>query len=121
VRLLLDAHASGRAIGRQLREAGHDVLAICDDRQFDALPDEDVLDLAARERRVLVTFNIKDFAVILRDWADEGGEHAGCILMAGMDHREFGAVLRSLEVVFAQRADQTAWANVSLVVSRTGG
>lgn len=116
---MLDAHVSGRAIGARLREAGHDVLAICDDRQLNGLPDPDVLELATRERRVLVTFNIRDFAVILRDWADEGREHAGCILMAGMDHSEFGAILRTLEAALAQRPDQAAWCNLSLIVSRS--
>ncbi len=119
MRLLLDAHVSGRAIGRQLRDAGHDVLALCDERQYDASADEDVLDLATREGRVLVTFNIKDFAVILRDWADERREHAGCILMAGMDHSQFGTVLRVLATTFAQRPDQAAWCNLALIVSRS--
>jgi hypothetical protein len=66
-----------------------------------------------------VTFNIRDFAVILRDWAERGREHAGCVLMAGMDHSEFGAILRTLEAALAQRPDQSAWCNLSLIVSRS--
>jgi NAD(P)-dependent dehydrogenase (short-subunit alcohol dehydrogenase family) len=118
LRLLLDAHVSGRAIGRRLREAGHDVLALGDDRQFEALADDDVLRLAAREGRVLVTFNVKDFAAILRDWADEDRDHAGCILMVGMDHSQFGTILRALESALGQRPDQQAWCNLAVFLSR---
>ena len=118
MRLLLDAHVSGRAIGRRLREAGHDVLALGDDKQFDALDDDAVLRLAAQEQRVLVTFNIKDFAAILRDWADEGRAHAGCILVAGTDHRDFGDILRGIDAAVAQHPDQAQWSNLALFVSR---
>lgn len=118
MRLLLDAHVSGRAIGRRLREAGHDVLALGEHPQYDALADEDVLQLAVREQRVLVTFNIRDFAAILRDWADERRDHCGCILVAGMDHSEFGAILAAIDGAIAQRSDQGSWRNTALIVSR---
>jgi len=121
VRLLLDAHVSGRAIGRRLREAGHDVLALGDEQRFDALADPEVLALAAREERVLVTFNVKDFPGLLRDWADEGRDHAGCILMAGMDHSQFGAILRALDAALQQRPEQGDWHNLAVFVSRAAG
>lgn len=120
MRLLLDAHVSGRAIGRRLREAGHDVLAIGDEKRFDALPDPEVLALATLEERVLVTFNVKDFPAILRDWADEGRGHGGCILMAGMDHSQFGAILRALDAALGQRPEQADWRNLAVFVSRSG-
>ena len=118
MRLLLDAHVSGRVIGRNLRDAGHDVLAIAEERQYEGLPDPDVVELAAREQRVLVTFNVRDFAVILRDWADEGRDHSGCILMVGMDHSDFGAILRALAATLAHRPEQSAWRSHALFVGR---
>ncbi|CAN5281656.1 hypothetical protein BH24ACT19_BH24ACT19_18160 [soil metagenome] len=45
-RLLLDAHLSGRAIGRALRDRGHDVRALDAEKNREGLKDEDVLDLA---------------------------------------------------------------------------
>lgn len=46
---------------RHLLECGHDAVHVRD-RGADARPDAEVAALAARERRVLVTENVKDFA-----------------------------------------------------------
>ena len=70
MRLLLDAHVSGRRAGRPLRTAGHDVLALDEDDRLSRLPDEEVLSLAAEEDRIVVTYNISDFARIGRQWAE---------------------------------------------------
>jgi predicted nuclease of predicted toxin-antitoxin system len=66
MRVLLDAHLSGRSIGRPLRRAGHDVLALDDDLNLKQLPDADVLELATRQGRIVVTANIRDFARLAR-------------------------------------------------------
>lgn len=121
MRLLLDAHVSGRAIGQPLREAGHDVLALDADPRFGALGDTDVLALAARGQRVVVTFDVSDFPRIVRTWAHEGREHAGCVIVTGMDHREFGSVLRALKRLFEDRPDQTAWRNAIVFANRATG
>lgn len=55
MRLLLDAHVSGRRVGGALRALGHDVPALDEERQLEGLPDDEVLTLAATERRILVT------------------------------------------------------------------
>jgi hypothetical protein len=39
--------------------------------------------------------------------------------MAALAHSEFGAILRTLEAALAQRPDQSAWCNLSLIVSRS--
>jgi hypothetical protein len=46
---------------------GHDVLALAGDASYDKLADEDVLALSTAGRRILVTHNVDDFAIILRD------------------------------------------------------
>jgi hypothetical protein len=46
---------------RRLAEGGHDAVHVRD-RGVDARPDRDVAAVAAREHRVLVTENVKDFA-----------------------------------------------------------
>jgi hypothetical protein len=70
MRLLLDANLSPKRIGLTLEDQGHDVLALAADPAVGALDDPDVLALAAREGRVLVTGNAKDFAPLLREWAE---------------------------------------------------
>jgi predicted nuclease of predicted toxin-antitoxin system len=118
LRLLLDAHVSGRAIGRELRDMGHDVLALDEHRELEGLDDPVVLDLAAQEERILVTFNVRDFPDILRAWAGEGRSHAGCIIVVGMAQNEFGPVLRLLANEFVARPDQSEWQDLAVFLSR---
>ena len=106
--LLLDAHVSGRRVGRALRTVGHDVLALDSHEALSRLPDGEVLALAAKENRVVVTYNVSDFARLAREWAEAGRTHAGLILatdpLAG-----YGAIRRRLERMFAERPDQDEW------------
>ncbi len=44
------------------------------------MPDENQLRFAVGERRVLVTFNVRDFVVLARRFAAEGREHAGIVV-----------------------------------------
>jgi nucleoside-diphosphate-sugar epimerase len=97
VRLFLDAHVSGRRVARALRRKGHDVRAADEDRALDGMTDDDLLTLAASEDRVLVTFNVADFARIARRWAEEGRTHTGCAIIVGIDYSEFGAIIRLIK------------------------
>lgn len=81
MKILLDAHISGRTVGRALTEHGHDVRALDSEAELEGLSDPDVLELAAAEGRILVTANIKDFEPLLREWAGESRVHAGVILV----------------------------------------
>jgi predicted nuclease of predicted toxin-antitoxin system len=118
MRLLLDAHLSGRVVGRHLRERGHDVLALDEHRNLEGLDDSDVLELATKEGRILLTHNVKDFPDILRDWADEGREHAGCIIVVGIQLSQFGQLIRSIEAALDCTPDQQGWHNRSAFVAR---
>jgi predicted nuclease of predicted toxin-antitoxin system len=60
VKLFLDAHISGPRIARSLREAGHDVRSADEERELDGLADEELLSIAATEKRIFVTFDVKD-------------------------------------------------------------
>jgi Domain of unknown function (DUF5615) len=79
-RLLLDAHLSGRAIGRALRDRGHDIRALDAEKNLEGLRDEDVLGLAISEDRVLITANVADFLPLLTTLIESGRSHPGCIL-----------------------------------------
>ena len=119
MRLLLDAHVSGRVIGRELRKAGHDVLALDEHRELEGLDDPVVLDLAAQEGRILATFNVRDFPDILRQWAGEGRSHAGCIMVVAVAQDQFGVVLRLLTKELAARPDRSGWQNLALFLTRS--
>ena len=120
MRLLLDAHHSGRVVGRWLREAGHDVRALDEHRDLEGLDDEAVLELATGEDRVLLTHNVKDFPDILREWAEAGRHHAGCIMVVGIRLHEFGELIRVLGSALDLHADRETWIDRAVFVSRTG-
>lgn len=117
LRIVLDAHVSARVVGAALRDDGHDVRALAEDPALAGLADPQVLDHAARERRILVTHDVKDFEPLLRAWAEAGSSHAGCILIHGVAHHEFGRVLRGLRRLFAERPDADAWVDLAIVLS----
>lgn len=118
MRVLLDAHVSGRRIGDVLRADGHDVLALIDDPELGALPDADVLRLAAADRRILVTFNHRHFVPLLRQWAEAGQMHHGCIIVYGLDHGEFGLILRGIRRLLDARPRQEDWVDLVDALTR---
>ncbi len=118
MRLFLDAHLSARRIGVSLRQAGHDVRAADEERALDGWTDDELLALASGEGRIMVTFNLRDFPRIAQEWAEAGRPHAGCAIIVGMDHSEFGAILRTLEAVLAARPNQESWHDYTTFVSR---
>lgn len=121
MRLLLDAHVSGRVIAHRLRERGHDVRAANEEPQLDAWEDDALLELAAAEGRIMVTFNVKDFPRICVEWAGAGKHHAGCLILVGIDHGEFGTVLRVIDAAFASRPEPEDWRDYTAWGTRRSG
>ena len=117
MRLLLDAHVSGRRVGDALRVRGHDVRAVDQESELEGLPDEALLELATAERRVLVTFDVGDFPGILRALGIAGRRHAGLILVYGVLHREHGPTIRGIEQRLERRPNQSDWIDVADVIS----
>jgi predicted nuclease of predicted toxin-antitoxin system len=120
LRLLLDAHISGPRIATALRRRGHDVLAADEQRTLDGWPDEDLLALADRDDRILVTFDVKDFPGIVRRWSEAQRPHAGCLIVVGIDHSEYGTIIRVLERAFAARPEPAEWRDCTAFVARGG-
>lgn len=116
MRLLLDEHFSPRRIGGRLTAAGHDVLAIAEIPAYAGLPDEQVLELAADERRVLVTRNAKDFDWITRRWASREHPHAGVLLIWTRETDEFGSLVAEMLATLEKIGDQDAWADLVLAI-----
>ena len=118
MRILLDAHVSGRRVGDALRAQGHDVLALDEDARLAALSDREVLGLAAAEQRILITFDQRHFVPLLRHWAEAGLTHGGCIIVYGLDHREFGSILRGIGRILDERPRQEDWIGLADVLTR---
>lgn len=118
MKLFLDAHISGRRVAVPLRDQGHDVRAADDERELDGLTDEALLSLAAKEERIFLTFDVKDFPVIARRWAEAGRAHAGCVIVVGIDHGEFGAILDTIEGGLTVRPRQSDWTDLTIFLAR---
>jgi hypothetical protein len=118
VRVFLDAHISGSRIARVLRERGHDVRAADEERELDGLEDEQLLELAATDGRLMITFDVRDFTVIARRWAEAGRAHAGLGIVVGIDHGEFGVILDALSHELDARPTESDWSELTLFIAR---
>ena len=118
MRLFLDAHISGRRVARQLRDQGHDVRAADEERDLDGTTDEELLALATTEERIFVTFDVADFPALVPRWAEQGRSHTGCAIVVGIDHREFGIIIRVVLETLAKRPDQASWRDYTCFVAR---
>ncbi len=76
-----------------MRDAGHDVRAADEEPELDGLTNEELLTIATAEARIFLAFDVKDFPVIACRWTETGRPHAGCAIIVGIDHGEFGAIL----------------------------
>ena len=113
MRLLLDAHLSPQRIGAPLGALGHDVRCLAGD-SAGVLDDPDVLALAAREARILVTRNSRDFTAILREWAEAGRSHGGSVLIWSLRTSQFAGIISGMDRLLAKQPDQDAWRGLVL-------
>lgn len=118
MKLFLDAHISARRIAVPLRDRDHDVRAADEERELDGFTDEELLSLAAGEGRIFVTFDVKDFPLIARRWAEAGRAHAGCAIVVGIDHGEFATILDVIARELAGRPQQADWMDLTLFLAR---
>jgi hypothetical protein len=116
LRVLLDANLSPKRIGAALHRRGHDVLSLASDTALGALDDPQVLELAASERRILVTRNSRDFAPLLRAWAEAGRHHAGCVLIWTLGHHEFAAIVDGVTRLLRDRPDPEQWRDLTVAL-----
>ncbi len=117
MRLFLDAHISGPRIAHALRERGHDVRSADEERQLEGLEDEQLLELAAGETRVMITFDVRDFTVIARRWAEAGKQHAGLGIVVGIDTGASGPILEALSRELQVRSAQPDWSDLTLFLA----
>lgn len=116
MRLLLDANLSPKQIGSALKQRGHDVLSLASDAALSALDDPQVLELAAGENRLLVTRDSRDFAPLLRQWAEADRHHSGCILIWTLGHHEFGAIIEGVDRLLGDHPDPLHWRDLTVAL-----
>jgi len=109
VRLLLDEMLSP-VIARELRARSHDVEAVSGRHGWESLDDPHVIELARRERRALVTNNLRDFRPLHHEAiTPEGPGHFGMIFVPGAYRRtraDVGRIIAALErLLIAHPAD----------------
>lgn len=116
MRLLLDANLSPKRAGSVLQKRGHDVLSLASDATLGALDDPQVLELAAEQDRILVTRNSRDFAPLLREWAEADRHHAGCILIWTLGHHQFGPIIDGVGGLLRERPDSETWRDLTVAL-----
>ena len=103
-------------IGRALQERGHDVHATDAEKNLEGLKDEDVLELAISEDRVLITANVGDFLPLLTALGESGRSHPGCILVPrSFRNEDFGPLISAIDREFQEVppdewTDRVGWA-----------
>lgn len=80
MRILLDEMYPSQ-IAEHLRERGHDALAVVERMDLRRQPDRQVFAAAQRERRAVVTENIRDFAPLAGEFDGRAEPHHGLILV----------------------------------------
>jgi hypothetical protein len=115
LRLLLDADLSSRSLVRILKKRGHDVLAAGFDDDLKQLDDPILFGVAQQERRVMITHNFHDFPDILRDWAETGRSHHGCIL-SHLQTNAYGEMSQRFNGWFRQFPSQNDWIDRAVVL-----
>ncbi len=80
MRALLDEQLSPQ-IAALLRKRGHDVVAVGERPDLIGRSDRIILEVANRERRAVITNNIKDFRPLAAERLARGQEHGGLILL----------------------------------------
>jgi hypothetical protein len=110
MRLLLDAHVAP-AIARSLRRDGIDAVAVRDwlGGNYRDAPDDQLLEVAATDDRVLVSYDLRTIPTLLKDWAEGDRSHAGVILVDDKTLRpdDLGGLVRALRALVAQSGGES--------------
>jgi hypothetical protein len=115
LRLLLDADLSSHSLVRILGERGHDVLAAGLNDELKQLDDPILFAVAQEERRVMTTHNFYDFPGILREWAEAGRSHSGCII-SHLPTNAYGEMARRFDRWFQQFPSQSDWIDRAVIL-----
>lgn len=108
MKLLLDEHFSPR-IAQELRDRGHDAVAVGERSALRSIADRALFERAVAEQRALLTNDVGDFVPLLRDWIASGRDHYGLLLTSDTSMpRTRGAAGRFVEVLDELTAESAA-------------
>lgn len=109
MRLLLDEHINPE-VARQLRKKRYDVVSVEEERMREA-SDEDLLVFATIQRRSLVTYNVRDFQLLMAEWHRAGKHHMGIILVSekNVSQKSVGPLVRALEKLLDSAPRSPDW------------
>jgi NAD(P)-dependent dehydrogenase (short-subunit alcohol dehydrogenase family) len=101
VKAILDEMLA-RAIAEQLRERGHDVIAVTEAPALRALADDELFAHAQQEQRAIVTRNRDDFLRLDAECQSSGASHHGLVFTNRLPEPGIGAHVSSLDAFLAQ-------------------
>lgn len=114
MKLLLDEMYPAH-LARELRERGADAEGVDERGPLRGLADEELLVVAAREGRALVSENVADFMRLYGEWGGVGRRHAGIVIALSSRFSRtpagYGALVDSLALLCEQRPGHEALAD----------
>ena len=122
MKLLLDEMYPAH-LARALRERGADAEGVDERSPLRGLADEELLVVAAREGRALVTENVADFMRLYGEWGAAGGPHAGIVIALSSRYSRtpagYEVLVDSLVELCAQRPAPEALADAVHFLTRS--
>ena len=97
------------AIAEQIHKAGGDAIVVCENVDLRQSTDAALLELAARESRVLVTDNVKDFRALEKAWLAQGQLHAGLIYIHSKAYPMSRGRMGAIAAALLERHRASAW------------
>lgn len=114
MRLLLDQHYSP-TIARELRNRGHDVASVEEDPHLRDRGDREVWRHALAEQRAVLTEDVRDFTLLIRECAVAGESHFGVVFTSPRSMprgaRTFGLYVDRLDAFLREHAADDALAD----------
>ena len=107
VRLLLDEHFSP-AIASQLRDRGHDVIAVAERPDLRGRPDRVLFASLPEQQRAIVTRNVRDFRPLLAEALRSGSRTYGLVCVPARftpSNEGIGKLVRALEGLLESNPD----------------
>lgn len=97
-------------VARQLRERGHDVIAVVERSDLRGLPDATIFELADAEGRAIVTENARDFHQLAMSAIRSSTAYPGVVYTSNQrfprgDSRTIGRVSQALEQLLTEGID----------------
>ena len=105
IRLFVDEDAMAHALVTGLRARGIDVLTVSEGARR-KLEDDEQLEFASSQDRVLYTFNISDFYQLHAEWLTQGKAHAGIIFSPQQRYGIGEQIRRRLKLIRARSAEE---------------